>query len=85
MAVCTGLSTPPFTASITTPHHRAPLGFGTLGLNVLTEEMKLEAVVVTEAEAEEEDSRRAFAKTVHMTALQAHTKPMQPTWSSTGS
>lgn len=85
MAVCTGLSTPPFTASITTPHHRAPLGFGTLGMNVLTEEMKLEAVVVTEAEAEEEDSRRAFAKTVHITALHAHTKPMQPTWSSTGS
>lgn len=47
--------------------------------------MKLEAVVVTEAEAEEEDSRRAFAKTVHITALHAHTKPMQPTWSSTGS
>jgi len=41
--------------------------------------------VVTEAEAEEEDSRRAFAKTVHITALHAHTKPMQPTWSSTGS
>lgn len=54
-------------------------------MNVLTEEMKLEAVVVTEAEAEEEDSRRAFAKTVHMTALQAHTKPMQPTRSRTGS
>lgn len=51
----------------------------------MAEEMKLEAVVVTEAEAEEEDSRRAFAKTVHITALHAHTKPMQPTWSSTGS
>lgn len=54
-------------------------------MNLLTEEMKLEAVVVTEAVAEEEESRRAFAKTVHMTALQAHTKPMQPTRSSTGS
>lgn len=51
----------------------------------MAEEMKLEAVVVTEAVAEEEESRRAFAKTVHMTALQAHTKPMQPTRSSTGS
>lgn len=51
----------------------------------MAEEMKLEAVVVTEAVAEEEESRRAFAKTVHMTALQAHTKPMQPTRNSTGS
>lgn len=47
--------------------------------------MKLEAVVVTEAAAEEEESRRAFAKTVHITALHANTKPTQPMRSSTGS
>ena len=47
--------------------------------------MKLEAVVVTEAVAEEEESRRAFAKIVHITALHANTKPTQPMRSSTGS
>jgi len=47
--------------------------------------MKLEAVVVTEAAAEEKESRRAFAKTVHITALHANTKPIQPMRSSTGS
>lgn len=39
--------------------------------NKLTEEMKLDAVVVTVARAEEEQCRRALEKNVHMVALQA--------------
>lgn len=47
--------------------------------------MKLEAVVVTEAAAEEEESRKAFVKTVHITALHTNTRPTQLRRSNTGS
>lgn len=67
------------------PHCCAPPGFSIWGRDLLTEKMKLEAVVVTEAMAEEEESRRAFAKTVHITVLHANTKPRQPMRNSTGS
>lgn len=41
----------------------------------LTEEMKLDAVVVTVALAEEEQCRRALEKEVHMMALQVNNRP----------
>lgn len=82
-AVCS--STRPQSVTVRPTHHSGVHVSPKRSLPRMAEEMKLEAVVVTEAEAEEEDSRRAFAKTVHITALHAHTKPMQPTWSSTGS
>lgn len=47
--------------------------------------MKLEAVVVTEAAAEEEESRKAFVKTAHITALHTNTSPTQMRRSNTGS
>ena len=43
--------------------------------NKLTEEMKLDAVVVTVALAEEEQCLRALEKKVHMTALQVNSRP----------
>lgn len=46
--------------------------------DVLTEEMKLEAVDVTVAVAEEEEYLRALAKNVHITALQANMRPPHP-------
>lgn len=42
---------------------------------VLTEDMKLEAVVVTVARMEEEEYLRAFARKVHITALQVKSSP----------
>lgn len=60
-------------------------GFSARGRALLTEEMKLEAVVVTEAAAEEEESRKALVKTVHITALHTNTRPAQLRRSSTGS
>lgn len=42
---------------------------------MLTEETKLDAVVVTVALAEEEQCRRALEKKVHMTALQVNSRP----------
>lgn len=60
-------------------------GFGVWGRGLLTEKMKLEAVVVTEAAAEEEESRKAFVKTVHITALHTNTRPTQLRRSNTGS
>lgn len=63
----------------------APPGFSAGGRDLLTEQMKLEAVVVTEAMAEEEERRSALAKTVHITALHANTKPRQPMRNSAGS
>lgn len=41
---------------------------------MLTEEMKLDAVVVTVALAEEEQCRSALEKKVHMTALQVNSR-----------
>lgn len=52
-------------------------GFSAWGRGLLIEEMKLEAVVVTEVAAEEEESRKAFVKTVHITALHTNTRPTQ--------
>lgn len=60
-------------------------GFSVWGRGLLTEEMKLEAVVVTEAAAEEEESRKAFVKTVHITAFNTNTRPTQLRRSNTGS
>ena len=42
---------------------------------ILTEEMKLEAVVVTVVRVEEEEYLRALARNVHITALQVNSMP----------
>ena len=42
---------------------------------VLTEEMKLEAVVVTVVWVQEEEDRRALARKVHITALHVNSSP----------
>lgn len=60
-------------------------GFSVWGRGLLTEEMKLEAVVVTEAAAEEDESRKAFVKTVHIIAFNTNTRPTQLRRSNTGS
>ncbi len=53
------------------PSHRSAPGT-TL---ILTEEMKLEAVVVTVVRVEEHELRRALARNVHITALQVNSRP----------
>lgn len=47
------------------------------GMVILTEEMKLEAVVVTVVRVEDEEYLRAFDKNVHITALQVKSSPPQ--------
>lgn len=42
---------------------------------MLTEEMKLEAVVVTVVRADEHELRSALARKVHITALQVNSRP----------
>jgi len=42
---------------------------------MLTEEMKLEAVVVTVVRADEHELLRALARKVHITALQVNSRP----------
>lgn len=45
---------------------------------ILTEDKKFEAVVVTVAAADDEEYLKALAKKVHMAALHRNTRPAQP-------
>lgn len=66
-------------------HHRAAWVSPKITFPRMAEEMKLDAVVVTVALAEEEQCRRALEKKVHMTALQMNSRPphssRRGTWS----
>lgn len=56
-------------------HQRAAWVSPKITLPRTAEEIKLDAVLVTVALAEEEQCRRALEKKVHMTALQVNSRP----------
>lgn len=73
--MCSSMS--PQTVTARPTHHRGVHVSPKRNFPRIAEEMKLEAVVVTEVAAEEEESRKAFVKTVHITALHTNTRPTQ--------